>query len=70
MMLSVSNASLNKPVERGRPAEKGPPPARYSTFDVKKNAWQYDSLTKNYYLHYFVPLGPAGPEYILRRQPR
>jgi oligo-1,6-glucosidase len=35
------------------PAEKGSPPARYSTFDVKRNAWQYDSLTKAYYLHYF-----------------
>ncbi|MBO0359543.1 alpha-glucosidase [Hymenobacter sp. BT186] len=35
------------------PAEKGTPPARYSTFDVKRNAWQYDSLTKAYYLHIF-----------------
>ncbi|WP_210519943.1 glycoside hydrolase family 13 protein [Hymenobacter terricola] len=35
------------------PAEKGTPPARYSIFDVKHNAWQYDSLTKAYYLHYF-----------------
>jgi oligo-1,6-glucosidase len=35
------------------PAEKGTPPARYSTFDVKRNAWQYDSLTKSYYLHIF-----------------
>ncbi|MBX0290630.1 alpha-glucosidase [Hymenobacter sp. HSC-4F20] len=35
------------------PAEKGTPPARYSTFDVSRNAWQYDSLTNAYYLHYF-----------------
>ncbi|UOQ76395.1 alpha-glucosidase [Hymenobacter sp. 5516J-16] len=35
------------------PAEKGTPPARYSTFDVHRNAWQYDSLTNSYYLHYF-----------------
>ncbi|QNE40734.1 alpha-glucosidase [Hymenobacter sp. NBH84] len=35
------------------PAEKGTPPARYSTFDVKKNAWAYDSLTNSYYLHIF-----------------
>jgi oligo-1,6-glucosidase len=40
------------------PAEKGTPPARYSTFDVKKNAWQYDSLTKSYYLHYFSKKQP------------
>jgi len=35
------------------PAEKGTPPARYSTFDVKHNAWQYDSRTNSYYLHIF-----------------
>ncbi|GGG36032.1 alpha-glucosidase [Hymenobacter glacieicola] len=35
------------------PAEKGTPPARYSTFDVNRNAWRYDSLTNAYYLHYF-----------------
>jgi oligo-1,6-glucosidase len=40
------------------PAEKGTPPTRYSTFDVKKNAWQYDSLTKSYYLHYFSKKQP------------
>lgn len=40
------------------PAEKGTPPARYSTFDVKKNAWQYDSTTKSYYLHYFSKKQP------------
>ena len=35
------------------PAEKGTPPARYSIFDVKHDAWQYDAPTKSYYLHYF-----------------
>jgi len=40
------------------PAEKGTPPARYSTFDVKKNAWQYDSLTNSYYLHIFSKKQP------------
>ena len=35
------------------PAEKGTPPARYSTFDVKHNAWQYDAPTRSYYLHIF-----------------
>ena len=35
------------------PAEKGTPPARYSTFDVKQNAWAYDAPTKSYYLHIF-----------------
>ncbi|MVN76029.1 alpha,alpha-phosphotrehalase [Hymenobacter sp. HMF4947] len=40
------------------PADKGTPPARYSTFDVKKNAWQYDAATKSYYLHYFSKKQP------------
>lgn len=34
-------------------AERGKPPYRYSLFDVNHNAWQYDSLTNAYYLHYF-----------------
>jgi oligo-1,6-glucosidase len=34
-------------------AEKGKPPYRYSLFDVNHDAWQYDSLTNAYYLHYF-----------------
>lgn len=34
-------------------AEKGKPPYRYSLFDVNGDAWQYDSLTNAYYLHYF-----------------
>lgn len=40
------------------PAEKGTPPARFSIFDVKHNAWQYDALTKSYYLHYFSKKQP------------
>ncbi|TPG71842.1 glycoside hydrolase family 13 protein [Hymenobacter nivis] len=40
------------------PAEKGTPPARYSTFDVKHDAWQYDAPTKSYYLHYFSKKQP------------
>ncbi len=33
--------------------EKGTPPKRVSFFDVKGDAWRYDSATKAYYLHYF-----------------
>jgi oligo-1,6-glucosidase len=40
------------------PKEKGTPPARYSTFDVQKNAWQYDDATKSYYLHIFSKKQP------------
>ncbi len=40
------------------PAEKGEPPYRYSLFDAKGNAWQYDSLTDAYYLHYFAKKQP------------
>ena len=40
------------------PAEKGTPPARYSTFDVKRNAWAYDAPTKSYYLHIFSKKQP------------
>lgn len=35
------------------PAERGKPTPRYSFFDVNNDAWQYDSLTNAYYLHYF-----------------
>ncbi len=35
------------------PAEKGPPPKRWSYFDEEANAWRYDSTTSAYYLHYF-----------------
>ena len=34
-------------------AEKGTPSPRYSLFDIKHDAWRYDSLTNAYYLHYF-----------------
>jgi len=40
------------------PAEKGTPPKRYSTFDVKHDAWQYDAPTKSYYLHIFSKKQP------------
>jgi oligo-1,6-glucosidase len=40
------------------PKEQGTPPARYSTFDVQKNAWQYDDATKSYYLHIFSKKQP------------
>ena len=40
------------------PAEKGEPPYRYSLFDAEGNAWQYDSLTNAYYLHYFAKQQP------------
>jgi oligo-1,6-glucosidase len=40
------------------PAEKGKPPYRYSLFDEKGDAWQYDSLTNAYYLHYFSKKQP------------
>ncbi|MCB0655680.1 MAG: alpha-glucosidase [Saprospiraceae bacterium] len=40
------------------PAEKGKPPYRYSLFDPKGDAWQYDSTTNAYYLHYFSAKQP------------
>ena len=40
------------------PAEKGNPPYRWSFFDVKSEAWRYDTLTKAYYLHYFSKKQP------------
>lgn len=39
-------------------AENGKPPYRYSLFDVAHDAWQYDSLTNAYYLHYFSKKQP------------
>jgi oligo-1,6-glucosidase len=39
-------------------AEKGKPNPRYSSFDVNRNAWKYDSLTNSYYLHYFSQKQP------------
>jgi oligo-1,6-glucosidase len=35
------------------PAEKGPPPKRWSFFDEEGSAWRFDSITNAYYLHYF-----------------
>jgi oligo-1,6-glucosidase len=35
------------------PAEKGKPPQRYSFFDKRGDAWQYEPATDSYYLHYF-----------------
>lgn len=40
------------------PAEKGTPPYRYSLFDPEGNAWEYDSITDAYYLHYFADEQP------------
>lgn len=40
------------------PAEKGVPAHRYSFFDEKSNAWQYDEQTNAYYLHYFSAKQP------------
>ena len=39
------------------PAEKGDPPFRRSLFDPE-GAWEYDSLTNAYYLHYFADAQP------------
>ena len=39
-------------------AEKGKPTYRWSFFDVKHEAWKYDSLTNAYYLHYFSKKQP------------
>ena len=40
------------------PEEKGEPPFRKSFFDIAGNAWQYDSTTNAYYLHYFSDKQP------------
>jgi oligo-1,6-glucosidase len=40
------------------PAEKGKPPYRWSFFDPKAKAWQYDEPTDAYYLHYFAKKQP------------
>jgi oligo-1,6-glucosidase len=39
-------------------AEKGKPPARYSLFDVKHDAWKFDEKTNAYYLHIFSEKQP------------
>jgi oligo-1,6-glucosidase len=51
-----SRSSRNSPYRRYYHwwnAERGTPTPRWSFFDVNSNAWQYDSLTNAYYLHYF-----------------
>jgi oligo-1,6-glucosidase len=40
------------------PAERGKPNFRYSLFDEAGDAWQYDTLTNAYYLHYFAKQQP------------
>jgi oligo-1,6-glucosidase len=40
------------------PAEKGKPPHRFSYFDPKGDAWEYDKTTDSYYLHYFSKKQP------------
>jgi oligo-1,6-glucosidase len=40
------------------PAEKGKPHHRFSFFDEKGEAWQYDETTDAYYLHYFSKKQP------------
>ncbi|MBO9563852.1 MAG: alpha-glucosidase [Niastella sp.] len=40
------------------PAEKGKPPHRHSFFDPGADAWQYDTATDAYYLHYFSKKQP------------
>lgn len=39
-------------------ADKGKPPARYSLFDAKHDAWKYDEKTDAYYLHIFSQKQP------------
>ena len=40
------------------PAEKGKPPYRWSIFDEKGDAWEYNKATDSYYLHYFADAQP------------
>ncbi len=40
------------------PAEKGKPNYRFSLFDEKGDAWQFDSTTNAWYLHYFAKEQP------------
>jgi oligo-1,6-glucosidase len=40
------------------PAEKGEPPYRWSIFDEKGYAWEYNKPTNSYYLHYFADSQP------------
>ncbi|MCC7246420.1 MAG: alpha-glucosidase [Saprospiraceae bacterium] len=40
------------------PAENGKPPYRWSIFDEKGDAWEYNKATNSYYLHYFSDYQP------------
>lgn len=40
------------------PAERGKPPYRWSIFDEKGDAWEYNPSTNSYYLHYFSDYQP------------
>jgi oligo-1,6-glucosidase len=40
------------------PAERGKPPYRWSIFDEKGDAWEYNKATDSYYLHYFSDYQP------------
>ncbi len=40
------------------PAEKGKPPYRWSIFDEKGDAWEFNKTTNSYYLHYFSDFQP------------
>ena len=40
------------------PAEKGTPPARWSHFDDKADAWEWNEPTRSWYLHYFADSQP------------
>lgn len=40
------------------PAEKGKPSYRWSIFDEKGDAWEYNKATNSYYLHYFSDFQP------------
>ena len=40
------------------PAEKGEPPYRFSIFDEKGYAWEFNKPTNSYYLHYFADSQP------------
>jgi oligo-1,6-glucosidase len=39
-------------------AERGKPPYRFSIFDEKADAWEYNKATNSYYLHYFADAQP------------
>jgi oligo-1,6-glucosidase len=56
-----ASASRNSPYYKyfhWWPAEKGEPPYRWSIFDEKGYAWEYNKSTNSYYLHYFADSQP------------